>query len=161
MHQLSQIHLPYTNHYFIQLLKSASSKLLIAYLSPSGCVSCSLSSASKYDRRSWRLLTIKSFEHSKYECKLSQSHSSVSSHFFQHYFNICLFRYMYGGELQVDRSVVIDLLLSGIYLGLTFVAQSAGRFIEESCIRYVFTDINRSCYRLPFKTGFDSSGSTS
>lgn len=44
---------------------------------------------------------------------------------------------MYGGELQVDRSVVIDLLLSGIYLGLTFVAQSAGRFIEESCIRYV------------------------
>jgi len=62
---------------------------------------------------------------------------------------------MYGGELQVDRSVVIDLLLSGIYLGLTFVAQSAGRFIEESCIRYVFTDINRSSYRLPFKTGFD------
>ena len=46
---------------------------------------------------------------------------------------------MYGGELQVDRSVVIDLLLSGIYLGLTFVAQSAGRFIEESCIRFVFT----------------------
>ena len=45
---------------------------------------------------------------------------------------------MYGGELQVDRSVVIDLLLSGIYLGLTFVAQSAGRFIEESCIRFVF-----------------------
>ena len=45
---------------------------------------------------------------------------------------------MYGGELQVDRSVVIDLLLSGIYLGLTFVAQSAGRFIEESCIRYAF-----------------------
>lgn len=49
---------------------------------------------------------------------------------------------MYGGELQVDRSVVIDLLLSGIYLGLTFVAQSAGRFIEESCIRFVFSDIN-------------------
>ena len=67
---------------------------------------------------------------------------------------------MYGGELQVDRSVVIDLLLSGIYLGLTFVAQSAGRFIEESCIRFVFSDINPLCKRGPLKTGFDSSGST-
>ena len=67
---------------------------------------------------------------------------------------------MYGGELQVDRSVVIDLLLSGIYLGLTFVAQSAGRFIEESCIRFVFSDINPLCKRGRLKTGFDISGST-
>ena len=65
---------------------------------------------------------------------------------------------MYGGELQVDRSVVIDLLLSGIYLGLTFVAQSAGRFIEESCIRFVFADINQLWKRLSLKTGLKSLG---
>ena len=44
--------------------------------------------------------------------------------------------YMYGGELSIDRITVIDLLINGQKFGLTFVAQSAGRYIEENCIRY-------------------------
>ena len=43
---------------------------------------------------------------------------------------------MYGGELSIDRITVIDLLINGQKFGLTFVAQSAGRYIEENCIRY-------------------------
>lgn len=46
----------------------------------------------------------------------------------------CLIRYMYGGELSIDRITVIDLLINGQKFGLTFVAQSAGRYIEENCI---------------------------
>ena len=43
---------------------------------------------------------------------------------------------MYGGELTIDRGTVIDLLLNGQKLGLSFIAQSAGKYIEESCIRF-------------------------
>ena len=46
-----------------------------------------------------------------------------------------MLKYIYGCDLAIDRSVVIDLLLNGIYLGLTFIAQAAGKYIEESCIR--------------------------
>ena len=42
---------------------------------------------------------------------------------------------MYGGELLIDRGTVIDLLLNGQSLGLSFVASAAGRYIEDSCLR--------------------------
>ena len=48
-----------------------------------------------------------------------------------------MLKYIYGCDLAIDRSVVIDLLLNGIYLGLTFIAQAAGKYIEETCIRQV------------------------
>ena len=61
-----------------------------------------------------------------------------------------MLKYIYGCDLAVDRSVVIDLLLNGIYLGLTFIAQAAGKYIEESCIRYTLRLTRCAHYFLHF-----------
>ena len=61
-----------------------------------------------------------------------------------------MLKYIYGCDLAIDRSVVIDLLLNGIYLGLTFIAQAAGKYIEESCIRYTLRLTRCAHYFLHF-----------